>query len=200
MARLGGRTALWIFWFISTVISVLFMIVGLITFVNLTNVQWNEEAGDLGAQLNGALAACFMAPVLVAILDLSAMLILAKKTYALSGTGLSYGFLTASYLWAAIFLLLTGTTLTSVKHWTAAFEQSLLWTDSNTREFTAATVLAFLSVGGYLAMFGVLLGCHRSVKAGQMTMDEVEDRIRTLPMSDVSHQASPGPQAWSNGV
>ncbi|KAL6782630.1 hypothetical protein ACKKBG_A07525 [Auxenochlorella protothecoides x Auxenochlorella symbiontica] len=91
MARLGGRTALWIFWFISTVISVLFMIVGLITFVNLTNVQWNEEAGDLGAQLNGALAACFMAPVLVAILDLSAMLILAKKTYALSGTGLSYG-------------------------------------------------------------------------------------------------------------
>ncbi|KFM27144.1 hypothetical protein F751_1317 [Auxenochlorella protothecoides] len=143
------------------------MIVGLITFVNLTNVQWNEEAGDLGAQLNGALAACFMAPVLVAVLDLSAMLILAKKTYALSGTGLSY---------------------------------ALLWTDSNTREFTAATVLAFLSVGGYLAMFGVLLGCHRSVKAGQMTMDEVEDRIRTLPMSDVSHQASPGPQAWSNGV
>lgn len=67
------------------------MIVGLITFVNLTNVQWNEEAGDLGAQLNGALAACFMAPVLVAVLDLSAMLILAKKTYALSGTGLSYG-------------------------------------------------------------------------------------------------------------
>lgn len=47
------------------------------------------------------------------------------------------------------------------------FCAALLWTDSNTREFTAATVLAFLSVGGYLAMFGVLLGCHRSVKAGQ---------------------------------
>ena len=63
----------------------------LLTFANLTNVQWNADAGDLGAQLNGVLAACFMAPVLTAFLDLAGFLILAKKTYALSGTGVSYG-------------------------------------------------------------------------------------------------------------
>lgn len=71
--------------------NILFIIVSLLTFANLIDVQWESSAGHLGSELNGVLAACFMSPVLTAFLDLAGFLILAKKTYALSGTGVSYG-------------------------------------------------------------------------------------------------------------
>ncbi|KAK2076691.1 hypothetical protein QBZ16_005451 [Prototheca wickerhamii] len=172
--------------------NILFIIVALLTFANLTNVQWNADAGDLGAQLNGVLAACFMAPVLTAFLDLAGFLILAKKTYALSGTGVSYGGLAASYLWAAVFMMLTGIELTASKHWTSTFESTLVWDSNATSEYTAALILAFLCVGGYFAMFGMLLGCYKSLGRGTVTMDEVEDRIRTMPMSDLGSNPSYG--------
>jgi hypothetical protein len=43
---------------------VLFSIVSLITFGDLAQVQNEQAAGDMGSELNGALAATFMAPVM----------------------------------------------------------------------------------------------------------------------------------------
>lgn len=69
----------------------LYIIVGLVTFANLTKVQHDASAGAPGTQLNGVMAACFMTPILTGLLDVAGFLILAKKTYALTGAGLSYG-------------------------------------------------------------------------------------------------------------
>lgn len=41
----------------------MFVVVGLVTFGDLAQVQYEPSAGDLGTELNGALAATFIAPV-----------------------------------------------------------------------------------------------------------------------------------------
>ena len=67
MPRLGGKAATWALFGLALAASVLFAIIALVTFGDLTQVQFQGDAGHPGAQLNGPLAACFMAAVLTAV-------------------------------------------------------------------------------------------------------------------------------------
>ncbi|KAI3438727.1 hypothetical protein D9Q98_001147 [Chlorella vulgaris] len=203
MVRLGGKAWTWALYAPNTIASVLFCIVSLITFADLVQVQWEESAGSLGTQLNGVLAATFMAPVLTGSLTLFSFFLLIKKSFSRSGTEFSYGVCTGFFLKNSMFLLLTGVSLSATKHFTHTFEASPtgVWAPSATNAYVGTEVLAFICCGFHLAMAATLINNRKAFGHAQLTVDELglSTRLRSSGTPSSSAPAAGAPATAGAG-
>ncbi|PRW58937.1 flagellar associated [Chlorella sorokiniana] len=201
---LGGRAWTWLIYLPCTAASVLFAIVGLVTFGDLAQVQYDDSAGHLGSQLNGAMAATFMAPVITGGLLVMSFFLLIKKSWTRSGAGFSYGWLTSWYAMNSMLVLLTGIVLTANKHWTSTFQSSIkgIWTKSATNAYVATYILAFISCAFQLVMAATLISNRKSFGGAQLTVDELglSDRLRGPSSSGIPEAGSPASPEFTQPV
>lgn len=87
LARSRATLVLWTVWTLQLIISVLFVILALVTFSNLAQVQHEDSAGYPGKEIDGALAGSFISAVLVTGLGLLSFFILVRKTWVKRGAG-----------------------------------------------------------------------------------------------------------------
>ncbi|KAL4425622.1 hypothetical protein ABPG75_009638 [Micractinium tetrahymenae] len=198
--RLGGRAWTWIWYVPSMVAAVLFCIISLVTFGDLAQIQYDWSAGSPGSQINGVMAATFIAPITTVGLILMSFFLLVKKSFSQSGAGFSYGFCTAWFLLGSQLLLITGVELTANKHHTSTWEAgySGVWTRSATNAFIAAYVLAFICTVLFLCTGVAMISNRESFGGERLTVDELglSDRLRTpgSPSSSAAPvAASPAP-------
>ncbi|GAB4816761.1 hypothetical protein N2152v2_003807 [Parachlorella kessleri] len=100
-----------------------------------------------------------------------------------------YGFLDAAYLFTCFFSLLTGVVLTAHRWQTPTWEKSFNWPVSATNSYVATYVLAFATAVFFFLIFLALIMYRRAVQNKEVTMDEIEARLRSSTASHSSQLA-----------
>lgn len=195
-ASKGGLAVLWAAWGVSLILSLAYAALGAITFNSLYKVyQKNPESiGPDRRIMHGTMAAALGAPILVVLLDLVSLFILFYKTWKHNGTGFSYGFLDASFLHQALFVVLSSFVLMSDRDLIKDFQGSRLWNNIDSTAYTLTYVFGFIVAGAFVLLFLLLIVFQSAVRENHQRSrrarfpEEYDERLLDSEQGDQSRR------------
>lgn len=167
----------------------------LVTFTNISAVKsHSSETGIPGSQFNAALSGCLLSAILVILLQIVSFFVLLRSTTWASQkrAGSSLSFSSSSFFHMALFLLLTGITLTSTTHYEDQMKLYGGWTSSDHSALTGTYWLCFITTGAYLIMSATCLLLLRDQRSMLGMPPDVETSMARLRMTGapMSHEGS----------
>jgi len=159
----------WTMWCTSTLVSFVFAVMALITFVQLYRVR--NSTGFTGRrEIRGPMAAEFFGVVAVVVTNLLAFMVFLRKSASRATSSFWEGYVLATYACTAGWMILVGVVM-----W-AGNDRSLYiltphWWPHMANTFVATYLFAWFTAGFYLATSGVLICFMRTFARSMSGMD-----------------------------
>eukprot|EP01023_Acetabularia_acetabulum_P031157 TRINITY_DN29339_c0_g1_i1.p3 TRINITY_DN29339_c0_g1~~TRINITY_DN29339_c0_g1_i1.p3 ORF type:complete len:186 (-),score=22.75 TRINITY_DN29339_c0_g1_i1:1431-1988(-) len=154
---LCSRAGLWTSFGINAALSIIYAIVGFVTFSNILNFQKSLESDAFTTDaMKGLLATTFLSSLIVCVFVLASLFLMIGN-FVGRGFGFVYGFVCSSAFNLSVALLISAMQIYYYQDFFEKMEKWYSWSESKTSAFTATFAMAFILFIWYILYFVHLL-------------------------------------------